>query len=140
MKMKLLLMLIWVVFGALGCASDQAARAGLDETLSNHTRALAALEARTEYASRAQADLLTVQMNLSRAERAYGDESPDYDRAELLLKATAAELAEIQTRYVRWDEEKRLEQLRLNYADQMQGIEAVRQSNDAVLNSTGGNQ
>ena len=140
MKMKLYLMLIWVVFGALGCASDQAARAGLDETLSNHTRALAVLEARTEYAKRAQGDLLTVKTNLTRAERAYSDESPDYERAELLLKATAAELAEIQTRFRRWDEENRLEQLRLIYAEQMEGIEAARQSNDAVLNSAGGKQ
>ncbi len=139
MKMKLYLMLIWVVFGALGCASNEAARAGLDDTLSNHTRALAVLETRSEYAKRAQADLLTVHMNLSRAERAYGDENPDYERAELLLKATAAELAEIQTRYTRWDEEQRLEELRLDYAGKMEGIEAARQENDAVLNSAGGN-
>lgn len=140
MKILFLLALTWVTFGTSACATDQSQRARLDDTFSSHTRALGVLESRPQYADRAQTQLLAVKMHLSRAERAYGGEDTDFDRAELLLKTSAAELAEIQTLYARWDEEARLENLRGDYAEKVTDIDRARKSNDAILNTAKGQQ
>lgn len=137
MKLIDILALGTIVFFFLSsaCSGAQgAAGASSMERISTQRSALAAISSQEDYAKRAQTEISEIDTILRRVEQRSGSKDSNVEELTLMLDATQAQLAHLQTLYARWDEEARLENLRLRYERRMERIESLREANDSMFN------